>query len=116
MAFHELLNATCRIQTKTVTQNDLGETVEGVPVESKDTPTRRSPMTNADPQTIGNYPVTTEHYKFYFTPETEIELTQTIKLSTGEGEDDYEEYEVQYVGLDSSKSIKKVYAKITKYA
>lgn len=80
MAYHELLKSTCTINSVVVSEDGYGQPTETVSVKAIDVKTRRTPMTNSDPQTIGDYPVTSEYYKFYFLPDQDIALTDKIIL------------------------------------
>ena len=108
MAYHELLKQTCTISGTVVNEDAHGQPIETEVVKASDVPTRRTPMTANDPQTIANFPVTPEVYKFYFLPEQDITLADKILFKD-------DEYDVQFVTTDSSESVKTVYAKIVKY-
>ena len=108
MAYHELLRATCTISGTVVNQDAHGQPIETVVVKARDVRTRRTSLTDRDPQTIGDFPVTPEVYKFYFLPNQDITLADKILFKD-------DEYDVQFVTTDSSESVKTVYAKIVKY-
>ena len=108
MAYHELLKSTCTINSVVVSEDEYGQSIENLVTKASDVRTRRTPVTNRDPQTVGDFPVTSEVYKFYFLPDQDIALTDKITFKD-------DEYQVQFVTTDSSERVKTVYAKIVKY-
>lgn len=106
MSYKSLLNKYCDIQESTATQSELGEVTYDWTVKKANVKTRVSRVSR---ETVidGEYRVTVEDFKFYFTRDTAVTRNNRLEI---EGET----YEIIAIVSDSSDHHKVAYARIIK--